>query len=65
MAENKPMKPIVDKPIDYADWWDRPGITYEKDVDPENTIDVRGRDWKFIDGEFVLDDDPRFRDADA
>ena len=24
-------KPIVDKPIDYADWWDRPGLMYEDD----------------------------------
>lgn len=61
-----PRRAIVDKPSDYADWWDRPGIIYEKDVDPKDTIELAGRDWKLIDGKVVLlGDDPPPKDADA
>lgn len=56
------VKPIVDKPIDYAEWWDRPGIVYDDDVDVSGMTPLEGREWEIVDGKVVFTDG---KDADA
>lgn len=44
------MKAIVDKPIDYADWWDRPVPLYSRDVPEGEGTSVEGREFTIVDG---------------
>jgi hypothetical protein len=46
-------KPIIDKPVDYADWWDRPGPAYEGDAD---FIAAEPHQYDVVDGRVTLKD---------